>query len=37
MADCESVNKEMDVIGKFDFAVISIAVLAMSTARYWTF
>ena len=37
MADCESFNKEMDVIGRFNFALISIAVLTTAAAHYWRF
>lgn len=36
-AQLNKIQKEMDILGKFDFALISIAVLTMSTARYWTF
>jgi uncharacterized membrane protein len=36
-ASLNKLQKELERIGKLDFALISIAMLTMSTARYWTF
>ena len=30
-------QRELEILGKVDFVLILIALLAMSTARYWTF
>ena len=36
-ARLSQIQKEMDIIGTVDFVLIMIAVLTMSTARYWSF
>jgi uncharacterized membrane protein len=36
-ARLNQIQKEMEIIGKVDFVLIMIAVLTMSTARYWSF
>lgn len=36
-ARLEKIQRELETLGKYDFALITIAVLTMSTARYWTF
>lgn len=36
-AQLNRIQKELELLGKFDITLISIAVLAMATARYWTF
>ena len=37
VARLHQIQKEMEIIGKVDFVLIVIAVLTMSTARYWSF
>jgi hypothetical protein len=37
MEQLMQLQKQLDFGGKLDFALITIAVLAMSTARYWQF
>ena len=36
-AQLSQLQKEIEIIGKVDFAMILIALLTMSTARYWSF
>lgn len=36
-ARLSKIQREMDRLGKWDFALLTVAVLAMSSARYWTF
>jgi uncharacterized membrane protein len=36
-ARVDQTQKEMEIIGKVDFVLMMVALLAMSTARYWSF
>jgi uncharacterized membrane protein len=36
-ARLNQIQKDMEIIGKVDFVLMLVALLAMSTARYWSF